>query len=94
MSFFKNVADLRAAQRAAAASGAKMTVRDLRAATKANMAAGRGSRSMIEAVEQLGERAPPPPPPKLRPSPARAFLLWFLAGAVWQGSRGSRGRRR
>ena len=64
-------------------------VSDLRAAIKANVEAGRGKRSLVEAVEQMTEqpkREPPKPTRKL----GRTFLLSALVGAMWQGSRGRR----
>lgn len=61
-------------------------VADLRAATKANVKAGRGSRSMIEAVEQL-KQAPKVQPIKRDRHLKRTFVLSALFGAIWQSTR-------
>lgn len=62
-------------------------VRDLREAIKTNVNAGRGNRSLIEAVEQMKDR--PAPQPSLQPKRRhlRTFLISGLFGAIWQGIR-------
>lgn len=62
-------------------------VRDLRNATKANVDAGRGNRSLIEAVEQMKERPAPQPPLQPKRRHLRTFLISGLFGAIWQGTR-------
>ena len=62
-------------------------VRDLRNATKANIDAGRGNRSLIEAVEQLQDRPVSPPPTTTKRRHLRTFLISGLFGAIWQGTR-------
>lgn len=64
-------------------------VRDLREAIKTNVDAGRGNRSLIEAVEQMKERPPTPPPttPTTKRSHLRTFGISALFGAIWQSTR-------
>lgn len=63
-------------------------VRDLRDATRANVKAGRGNRSLIEAVEQMRDQPTPDPasPPRKRRH-LRTFVISALFGAFWQGTR-------
>lgn len=61
-------------------------VADLRRATKANVDAGKGSRSLIEAVEGLKVN-PPPSPAKRQTRHGRTFMISALFGAIWQGTR-------
>lgn len=62
-------------------------VRDLREAVKANVNAGRGNRSLIEAVEQMKDRPPTPPPAKPKRRYLRTFAISALFGAIWQSTR-------
>ena len=65
-------------------------VRDLRDATKANVDAGRGNRSLIEAVEQTRDRAATvsvPPTARRKRRNLRTFVVSALFGAIWQGTR-------
>lgn len=63
-------------------------VNDLRKATQANVEAGRGNRSLIEAMEQMKERpAADPAPPKSKRRHLRTFAIFALIGAIWQGTR-------
>jgi hypothetical protein len=62
-------------------------VRDLRDATKANVDAGRGNRSLIEAVEQMKDHPAPRPTPQPKRRHLRTFLISGLFGAIWQGTR-------
>ena len=61
-------------------------VGDLRRTTKAKVDAGRGSRSLIEAVEEL-KNDPLPPPPKKKARHGRTFLISAIFGAILQGTR-------
>ena len=60
-------------------------VGELRAAIKANVKAGKGNRSLIEAVEAMKqEKQKKPVTPKRH---GRTFLISALFGAFWQGTR-------
>lgn len=62
-------------------------VRDLREAIKTNVDAGRGNRSLIEAVEQMEEHPPTPPPVTTKRRHLRTFGISALFGAIWQSTR-------
>lgn len=62
-------------------------VKDLRDAMKANLDAGRGNRSLIEAVEQMKDRPPAPPTVKPKRCYLRTFAISALFGAIWQSTR-------
>lgn len=62
-------------------------VRDLREAIKTNVDAGRGNRSLIEAVEQIKDKPSAPPPIKPKRRHLRTFVISALFGAIWQGTR-------
>lgn len=62
-------------------------VRDLREATKANLEAGRGNRSLINAVEQMKDRPSTPPPTTPKRRHLRTFAISALLGAIWQSTR-------
>lgn len=61
--------------------------RDLRDAIKANVDAGRGNRSLTEAVEQMKERSLTPPPTTTKRRHLRTFGIFALFGAIWQSTR-------
>lgn len=61
-------------------------VGELRAAIRTNVANGRGSRSLVEAVEQVAQR--PAEPARVRKrSLKRTFFLSALFGAIWESTR-------
>ena len=61
-------------------------VRDLRDATRANLKAGRGNRSLREAAKEFKRRPPEQPVPKNRHL-RRTFFISALFGAIWRGTR-------
>lgn len=60
-------------------------VRELRDATQANLKAGRGSRSLVEAVQERSVAAKPPA--RKEKSHRKTFLISFLFGVLWQSTR-------
>lgn len=61
-------------------------VSDLRRAIKTKVDEGRGSRSLIEALDEQ-QTGSQPPASKPKRSHGKTFLLSALAGALWQGTR-------
>lgn len=60
--------------------------RDLKVAIQKNVENGRGTRSLIEAVEQM-ETDVPQPSAKPTRRHGRTFVLSALFGAIWQSTR-------
>ena len=95
MGFWDNVSDLRAAAQKkveqerlnGVRGGFWDEVKELKAATTKNVKAGRGDRSLVEAVEQIAAKAAEPQRAKRPRHFARTFTLSALFGALWAGSR-------